>query len=173
MPEKPVQRLVHSARSAFAGALTRLAVAYAALSAFIVLLVGWGEEDFMGLSLAVLFASATLGIIVGFLFGVPRVAADTDIHGSVAERLVLNTNLARVSDWLTTIIIGLGLVQFRKVLEGLGWLGDQYKRMFGTAGLPENATAGFGLALTLSAFGIAFVIMFMWTSTRLLDVLKG
>lgn len=59
-----------------------------------------------------------VGVLVGFLFGIPRVvqgqnrAADP-AKGNYQQRV--NTNLEEISDWLTKIIVGLGLVQLRTV----------------------------------------------------------
>jgi hypothetical protein len=64
-------------------------------------------------------AAGILGALVGFLFALPK-TSDTERSG----RLSTNTNLDQVSDWLTKILIGLGLVQIGKVGTGLGNLAD-------------------------------------------------
>lgn len=81
---------------------------------------------------AFLWALAMLasGGLVGFLFGIPRVLQDTGagavIHtdandksnqssGLPAYRMQVNTNLEQISDWLTKIIVGIGLIELRNV----------------------------------------------------------
>ncbi len=83
------------------------AIAFAAAAAFF----GWAP---------LLWALAALmcGLLLGFLFGIPRVQQGSltdvnnqdDVSGD-SYRLRVNTNLEEISDWLTKIIVGLGLVQ--------------------------------------------------------------
>lgn len=61
------------------------------------------------------------GALVGFLFGVPKSITTTQSNGSTTSTtapattagsgLQVNTNLDKVSDWLTTIVTGLALTQ--------------------------------------------------------------
>src|SRR5215207_3296326 len=55
-------------------------------------------------------AAFGVGALVGFLFGIPRrfqrEGSDPALGG-----LVVNTNLEQISDWLTKIIVGVGLVE--------------------------------------------------------------
>ncbi|HET6231780.1 MAG TPA: hypothetical protein VFE05_17020, partial [Longimicrobiaceae bacterium] len=58
------------------------------------------------------------GALVGFLFAVPRVSMDA--AKTVTHRP--NSNIEVVSDWLTKIIVGVGLIEFRDLgafLNGL------------------------------------------------------
>ena len=64
-------------------------------------------------------ASTLVGSAVGFLFGVPvrEREPETDNTGTVKRSIGYrpNTNLELISDWLTKIIVGIGLVQFPKI----------------------------------------------------------
>jgi uncharacterized protein YneF (UPF0154 family) len=64
-------------------------------------------------------AFLAVGLLIGFLFGIPRVLQkelspvlpspqSTTLAG---YRIQVNTNLEQISDWLTKIIVGLGLVE--------------------------------------------------------------
>jgi hypothetical protein len=103
-------------------------------------------------------AGFLVGALVGFLFGIPRtLTADTtpaDGAGTVAQPLNYhpNTNLEQISDWLTKILVGVGLVQFgamrdsaRDLIEflrpGLG--NDDVADVFALCALAYAATAGF------------------------------
>ncbi len=71
------------------------------------------------LFLIILLASASYisGFFLGFLFGIPKRNNDKE------SAYNLSTNLVDISDWLTKIIIGLGLVEMRKIpalLESVG-----------------------------------------------------
>ncbi len=61
-------------------------------------------------------AYCAAGFLVGFLFGIPRVLQGEDVlPGQQPEyRQRVNTNLEQISDWLTKIIVGLGLVELRQ-----------------------------------------------------------
>ena len=75
-----------------------------------------------GASLAVATAATMVGALLGFLFGIPRslqqrpaiapAAAEAIQTPSDKSRLLSNTSVEEISDWLTKIIIGVGLVQF-------------------------------------------------------------
>jgi uncharacterized protein YutE (UPF0331/DUF86 family) len=59
-------------------------------------------------------AALSCGWLLGFLFGIPRVqqgAAESD----EPYHQIVNTNLSDISDWLTKIIVGLGLVQMNQI----------------------------------------------------------
>jgi hypothetical protein len=56
-----------------------------------------------------------IGGLVGFLFGVPRV----NLEALRSTKLRPNSNIELVSDWLTKIIVGVGLVEFHKIGEFL------------------------------------------------------
>ncbi len=71
-------------------------------------------------------APLALGALAGFLFGLPRTlsidAAPTpggDGRSRGAVRLAINTNLEQISDWLTKILVGVGLTQLGSLPEQL------------------------------------------------------
>jgi len=63
------------------------------------------------------------GFFLGFLFGIPRTdqkpKKSSSENGSNDEdsSQSVNTNLEQISDWLTKIIVGVGLVELKKVYE--------------------------------------------------------
>jgi len=84
------------------------------------------------LNCAMLWAAACFlaGFLGGFLFGVPKVVGDgassppTAGTGQAAQSPSgfaqrPNTNLEQISDWLTKIIVGLGLVELRRAPDHL------------------------------------------------------
>ncbi len=71
------------------------------------------------LFLAILLAAASYisGFFLGFLFGIPKRNTDQE------SAYNLSTNLVDISDWLTKIIIGLGLIEIKRIpgyLQGVG-----------------------------------------------------
>lgn len=81
--------------------------------------IGW---DFVFLSFLMAAACYMSGFFLGILFGIPK----RQNHDHAAE-YVLNNNLADISDWLTKIIIGVGLVEMKKIPVYLGAAGDFVK----------------------------------------------
>lgn len=157
---------------------TQLTVVGIALSALVLVaaLIIFHDDDIalVPLTFMVAFASGGLGGILGFLFGIPKMAdkssaAEPDAGVAVAQRLLFNTNLGQVSDWVTKIVIGLGIAQFDEILDGARWLGGQYAAVF-DAGLSPSAAATYGLAVTISAATFSFMLAYLWTTTRLPEV---
>jgi len=98
----------------------------AVIIGFIIVLVYDGFHKFDGVPVALLWAFPCIasGGITGFLFGVPRVVPlDLESAGTTSgtvinsnnARLSVNTNIEQISDWLTKIIVGLGLVNLGKI----------------------------------------------------------
>src|SRR6266498_647278 len=63
----------------------------------------------IGVGLAIAGAALMIGGFLGFLFGIPRTGTviESDVHG--------NTNLEQISDWLTKILVGVGLTQISEI----------------------------------------------------------
>ena len=82
---------------------------------------------------------ASVGGLVGFLFGIPRQLQQTDKNVTKADddkdtqheqARQDSTNLEQVSDWLTKIILGAGLTQLVKLPAQLKSLGEYFKSGF-------------------------------------------
>lgn len=121
-------------------------------------------------ALAVFAASAVSGLI-GFMFGVPK-GPSGDVEGQRANYVYFrpNTNLEQVSDWLTKIIVGVGLIEFRQI----GGLVVDLGRTVGTVigdlqGKPGSGTV-FAIGLMAATAAINFLVAYMWTTTTLYSV---
>ena len=118
-------------------------------------------------ALAALIATCAfaLGTLLGFLFGVPQYfAKDSEAPGEGNKATYQpNTNLTQVSDWLTKIIIGVGLVQFGELTETIGELGDSLEPSFGS----DSSGKAFAIALVVGFFVIGFLVGYLYTRLRL------
>jgi hypothetical protein len=74
-----------------------------------------------------------------------------------------NDNLVQVSDWLTKILVGAGLVQLGRAPKALSELGNALRNGFG--GGPSSA--GFGLAVVLFYAVCGFVFLYLWSRLSL------
>ena len=98
------------------------------------------------------------GGIVGFLFGIPRTVQGSALPER-ATQYQGNTNLEQVSDWLTKIIVGVGLVQIGHIIPALSKFAESMKAPLG--GLPSSAAFGLGLAISYALLG--FLYFYFWS----------
>ena len=101
------------------------------------------------------------GGLVGFLFGIPRTVQGPAPTGVTDYQA--NTNLEQVSDWLTKIIVGLGLVQIGHIIPALSKFAESIKAPLG--GQPSSGA--FGLALTISYALLGFFYFYLWSRSLL------
>ena len=135
-------------------------------------------------SIALLLALAAFAIggVIGFIFGIPKSLQDVSIAptppagetqgGDEAERISRvryagNTSLEQISDWLTKIIVGVGLTQLVNIPSALAALG---KELAGPLGGFSGSTV---LApLEVIFFGIGgFFLGYLWTRLNLVSLL--
>ena len=87
----------------------------------------------VGVGLFLAGAATAAGSMLGFLFGVPKatpiLGPDRSPNSGDEPAYLPNTNLETISDWLTKVIVGVGLVQVRDVV---GWI-DQVGQLAGNA----------------------------------------
>jgi hypothetical protein len=94
-----------------------------------------------------------VGALVGFLFGIPR-TLQGEATDKTKRTYQVNTNLEQISDWLTKIIVGLGLVNLRAVPGLLMEMNDYFAPSLGGGRSGEVVAGG-----TVVYFG---VLGFFW-----------
>jgi len=134
-------------------------------------------------------AAAIVGALFGFLFGLPRsiddiepLDADAVKPGAGAEASVeqaaapakaaeasafrrsarSNNNLLEISDWLTKVIVGAGLVGLKDIMH---WVGEVAQSIGSGAGLQPDEGRVFGASLILFFFGWGFLFVYIQTRT--------
>jgi hypothetical protein len=125
-----------------------------------------------GVTVFLLFAAAgAVGAVLGFLFGLPRARVSDPTAGppgNVSTYYLTNSNLIKVSDWLTTIVIGLGLVNLGKVVPAVRALARYLREPLG-----GTAYAGpVGIAVLVIGVLAGFVLDYLWTSIRVRELLE-
>lgn len=124
---------------------------------------GW-DWSILGVSGIVAACAFAVGSLLGFLFGIPQYTARGAATAPTDKASYQpNTNLTQVSDWLTKIIIGVGLVQFGQLTGTLGDLGDSLEPSLG--GDPSGKS--FGIAMVVGFFVIGFLCGYLYTRLRL------
>jgi hypothetical protein len=115
-----------------------------------------------GAALAIAAAAGFTGGLVGFLFGIPRAVQGSAPSTGVTDYQA-NTNLEQVSDWLTKILVGVGLVQIGRVIPALSKFAESMKAPLG--GLDSSGAFGLGLTITYAALG--FFYLYLWSRSLL------
>jgi hypothetical protein len=128
-------------------------------------------------------ACLSIGYVVGFLFAVPRVprtsgSSNTGVEGQTSDKqdsstnaypvsgaLGVNTNLTEISDWLTKILVGLGLVELRNVPDYLRRIGEYVGKSLqcGGAVCPGNGVDSAASGLVLYFLGLGFLSGYLLT----------
>lgn len=131
------------------------------------LMVAWTQTERMhavATALFVALASVACGALLGFLFGIPRAATgDNSGHAIRYEwqptTYTPNTNLEQISDWLTKIVVAIGLAQLAKIPDAYQSLAQYVASSFGSGVLAPGLAA-----LMLAYFAIlGFLITYLWT----------
>ncbi|HEX8407684.1 MAG TPA: hypothetical protein VF883_02390 [Thermoanaerobaculia bacterium] len=112
-------------------------------------------------------AAAATGGLAGFLFGIPRTlqSADTgpDAEGADAkspwQRYRGNTNLEQISDWLTKILVGVGLTQLTDAPSFIRRVSSRLGPAFGAA----NTSEPFVIAVLIFFLTSGFLVGYLWT----------
>ena len=141
-----------------------------ALAALLVAAYGATIKSYTLLTIEALIGTATLSVggLLGFLFGIPRTTrrnADStptaDGHReTVAAPYEPSNNLEQVADWLTKILVGVGLVELGTLGGALAKVGDEVAKAvtptpMGTAVVTEV------VVITFATLG--FLASFLWT----------
>jgi hypothetical protein len=125
------------------------------------------------LSVTIMLAAAAtaVGALLGFLFGIPRSAQEArppaamTTPGAVEERIAyergsyeVNTNLEQISDWLTKILVGVGLIQLGNLAEPLGRLVDGIAAGFGGRPIDRLMVGGILVFFTIFGFLVSYLL---------------
>ena len=130
-------------------------------------------------------AAFFVGALLGFLFGIPRTLQRTNPTGSTvntnttgsstsppnggATEFQANTNLEQISDWLTKILVGVGLTQVNKILTKLSDVSGSVAAALGS----ESGNRSFALALIIFFLIVGFFFAYLWTRLHLAMLLTA
>jgi hypothetical protein len=129
--------------------------------AALVAIVVYGWKDWQLLAVAALIAGGAFvaGGLIGFLFAIPRSLAGEKSGGESSNDSGYrpNTNLEQISDWLTKILVGVGLVQFTAFAHHIGDLVRFLGPGLGGAPLGESFAASILALFSITGF-LAFYL---------------
>jgi hypothetical protein len=128
---------------------------------------------FAAIGILVSGASATFGGLLGFLFGIPRTLQQEGSSSSALEsegktnyektmpdtNYRANTNLEQISDWLTKILVGVGLTQMTVIPGKLVTISNAIATEYGTA----RGSRSFALTVIVFFLICGFLFSYLWT----------
>lgn len=170
MPGRPARRARQAISTGWLGA-----GGSALLFGIIVIAIysAWVPPGWTVFASALMLAGAALaaGGLLGFLFGIPRTlsgqAGATETAVGVPANVPAygaNTNLEQISDWLTKILVGIGLAQFGAIRSGFTRLlatlvpalgGQPFSGAFAGAVLVYHSVLGFLMGWLLTRLLLA------------------
>jgi hypothetical protein len=114
-----------------------------------------------------------LGGLMGFVFAIPRsrqnenVVSQNTTSGSAEGPRRLsdysaNTNLEQISDWLTKILVGIGLVQFNNIVTRFKSAADALSPMLGTEAAARSVTLALMGYFLAWGFFLAYLLTRLW-----------
>ena len=131
-----------------------------------IVIYSWAEKSWSVFACAHLvgLAASQVGGLAGFIFGIPKTIAT---QGTTTEHQG-NTNLEQISDWLTKILVGAGLVELKELPSALGAFGSTFRE--------NNALGSLGwvvapaIVITFSVCG--FLLAYLWARIYMIAELE-
>ncbi|HLO88659.1 MAG TPA: hypothetical protein VK203_27120 [Nostocaceae cyanobacterium] len=129
------------------------------------------------IGLMVILSSLVVGIFIGFLFGIPRTNfnkelkpnnIDTSNQSDEYPIYQPNTNLEQISDWLTKILVGIGLTQLNKIPQNVENLANYFSQGLGDT----PSSKSFTFALLTYFFVTGFISGYLGTRLFLAFALR-
>lgn len=166
----------------------RATIAAATIGGLLVVMLyaaGQADRRLPAASVGLLVGGAGLivGSLIGFLFGIPR-SLQTDrpaqpqapdiTRREELARYGANTNLEQISDWLTKILVGVGLTQLTKLPELLSSASQYVGRALANvqpAGEPPASATGLAYAALIYFPTCGFLFTYLWSRIYLAGAL--
>lgn len=118
----------------------------------------------VGMGLLVAGSCFTIGGLLGFLFGIPRsINSNNPEMSSSKNQIMQNDNLVQISDWITKIMVGVGLTQIYQIGPNLIRLGDYLAPAFDSHGIGETSAPIIGVIIVLYYLVVGFLSSYLWT----------
>ena len=137
---------------------------------------GWRDSlSFATVVIMLGAASLVAGAFLGFLFGIPRAPqvttaveegtdeTETSVTTAVGVKYLANTNLEQISDWLTKILVGVGLTQIGSLPDAVRNAANGLQLALGNR--PASGILGVASATYFLICG--FLLGYLWTRTFL------
>jgi len=132
----------------------------------------WKEPGYWitcGYGLLIAGAAYLGGGFTGFLFGLPRMLTNPDQAKKDYSR---NDNLIQISDWVTKIIVGLGLTNLYALPDIISRFGEHYGSFFPVMDQGVNTNGPLIAECIMIFYSISgFLMGYLWTNIHYIPVL--
>ncbi|MHA6347666.1 hypothetical protein [Roseivivax sp. CAU 1761] len=156
----------------------------AVFSLAVILALQKGAMGAIGVSFISFATGVSAGVFLGFLFSVPRILSSPEVASENAAHAIrstgkdvganllqTNSNLEKISDWLTTMIVGVALINASEIF-GFFAKYSAYLQMFsGHAGGGASFLPVVGTLLLVVGFTAGFLAMYLITRLKLASVM--
>lgn len=116
-------------------------------------------------------APFAFGALIGFLFGIPRTLqvespahptpsatpGQTLTNGDSATSYRVNTNLEQISDWLTKILVGVGLTQFKEIPPRIWSIASKSASVYGSGPSAQGIAALVLVTFLIAGFFVGYL----------------
>ena len=130
----------------------------------------WSHWSYASIGLLTSLAALVTGYLAGFLFGIPRVVSSGALRHATNE-YTPSSNLAEVSDWLTKLLLGAGLVQLTRLGAPVAHLIDNIAAgLHSTAASASGAKVAAGAILfgyTITGILVGYVMTTLWYQRKI------
>jgi hypothetical protein len=109
------------------------------------------------------FACLAIGGMTGFLFGIPKFLQSDAPSNDSSRRYQQNTNLEQVSDWLTKILVGIGLTQLGNISIKV----QSVSEFVANSLSPNPANVVFSGSILIYFTILGFFFVYLWSRLRL------
>jgi hypothetical protein len=113
----------------------------------------------IGFQFLIAGAAGMSGAFLGFIFGIPKYVSTPNPDPRKTGAIAFSDNLVQVSDWLTKIIVGVGLTQLTKIP---GYLYEVGKHISAQSGGVVNSNAAIAIIVYFVICG--FAAGYLWTT---------
>ena len=132
---------------------------------------GKNSADEIGAGLLLSGASLFLGLLVGFVFAIPKSSRNSRDEGVASQSpkktegsYILNSNLEEISDWLTKMLVGVGLIQLKDTPGYIKKVSIYWAQSIG-----GNSQAAFVSAQVVFFLIGGFLLGYLWTRLALIQ----
>jgi hypothetical protein len=120
-------------------------------------------------ALLIAIAATLVGAFAGFVFGIPKTVVFKDGARTENNTYTNNTNLEEISDWLTKILVGAGLVELSNIFLKLKAFGSGFMSDDLPLG-PSGWIVAPALVITYSICG--FLLAYLWARIYMTEELE-
>lgn len=109
------------------------------------------------------------GLLTGGLFAIPKIKDNSANNENIIDQ---NDNLVEISDWITKIIVGVGLTQLHEIPTRLKSMGAYFSAAFGSGTTDKNGESA-AIAAIIYYVILGFITSYLWTRINFAEIMNN